>query len=250
MKKKVEHKKFFKMHLIAWNISLCHSVLNEICPVRVSHRSLTVCRMRKSMSTPVSSISQSSRMSSVSGWDFWMAVLMSLQCSVVRCRMLFCVFVLRSKAVLQEKSSLLCRAEKTAAAAPCWSSEILQQWSNFSNRNLSTLGARGKSCLTSAKCVSFTNYVLLQSVLHKHWFIFQVTLSYLSWETLMNRGRSFSSSSSGMEVHSRLRETDVQCWRVKQSALQWWESSFVLFRFKKLCVELNRLDTQWAEWVS
>lgn len=61
-------------------------------------------------------------------------------------------------------------------------------------------------------------HVLLNS--HVYYDISAVISVNLSRVTLLSKGRKLSSSSSGMEVQSRLSLTVLQCCRVKRRAAQ------------------------------
>ncbi len=120
-------------------------LLYQICvwirSVGVSHQSWTECNTGNNWSIPAVLISQSCRISCVfvSEWALWMTLDITRQSSAVRCRDSESVFVVRSRAEREEKSSLCWRTESRTAAASCWTSETLQQWSIFSSSSPSTL---------------------------------------------------------------------------------------------------------------
>ncbi len=202
--------------------------------------SWTWLRIGQSCFRASSESSQSCKINFTILWVFWSTdeiILQSFSASL-KCSW-FCVSV-KSRAEQQEKSSLLWRAERRTSAAICWRSEELQQRSSFSNSSLSTLN--------HTQILLTNTHVLLNCLVY--YDISAVISVNLSCLTLLSKGRKLSSSSSGMEVQSRLSLTVLQCCRVKRRAAQWTESNTLPFRLMSFPAERIRLDTYWGIRVS
>lgn len=117
-----------------WCVSLCG----------LSNLRRTPSRTGSSRSSPLSSTSQSCRSSCVFLLLRLRMVETALQSSAVRLRVSLWPSCGSSTQDEQDRSSLCCTALSRSTAAPCWTSEAAQQWTNLSSRFLSTLGGKDK----------------------------------------------------------------------------------------------------------